>query len=80
MDRNSIRSQIQDILRDILDNQSIIINEKTTSTEVKGWDSLIHIQLIVAIENHFGMKFSSIEIIQAKNIKELVNIVYQKIM
>jgi len=80
MDKNSIRLQIQDILRDILDNQAITIGENTTANEVKGWSSLIHIQLIVDIEDHFGMKFSAKEVIEAKNIGKLVDIVSEKLV
>jgi len=80
MDRNSICSQIQDILRDVFDNENITVNEETTANDVEEWDSLTHIQLIVAIEKHFNVKFSSKEIIQAKDIRELIDIVYGKIM
>jgi acyl carrier protein len=80
MDRISIQSQIQDVFRDVLDNQNIMVNEETTANEVEGWDSLTHIQLIVAIEKCFTIKFSSKEIVQTKNIGELIDIVYEKLV
>jgi len=79
MDKNNIRLQIQDIMRDVLDDQNIMVNEESDSKKVKGWSSLIHIQLIVAIEEHFGMQFSSIEVIQANNVGKLVDIVSEKL-
>jgi acyl carrier protein len=78
MERDAILLQVQDIFRKIIDNQEITINEDTTANDVEDWDSLTHIQLIVAIEKYFGVKFSSKEIITAKNIGELVDIIYEK--
>jgi acyl carrier protein len=67
-----ILSQVQDIFRDHLEDETIVLTEATTANDVDGWDSLMHLQLIVAIENHFKIKFTSREILQWKNIGEMI--------
>ena len=73
MDRNEVLSQVQDIFRDILDEDSITLTEEKTANDVDGWDSLTHIQLIVAIEKHFKIKYTSKEILSWKNVSELID-------
>jgi len=72
MEKVKILSEVQDIMRDILDEPSIVLTETTTANDVEGWDSLTHVQLIVAIEKHFKIKFSSKEILSWKNVGEML--------
>ena len=49
MERNQILAEVQEIFRDTLDNEEITLTDATTANDVEEWDSLTHIQLIVAI-------------------------------
>ena len=73
MDRSEILKQVQDIFRDILDNEEIVLEDSTTANDVEGWDSLTHIQLIVAIEKQFKIKFTSKEILSWRNVGEMLD-------
>lgn len=73
MERNEVLSRIQDIFRDVLDDEEIVLSDATTADDIDEWDSLSHIQLIVAIEKAFKVKFTSKEILSWKNIGELVD-------
>lgn len=73
MDRSEILKQVQDIFRDILDDEVIVLEDSTTANDVEGWDSLTHIQLIVAIEKQFKIKFTSKEILSWRNIGEMLD-------
>ena len=79
MDKSEILLQVQDIFRDVLDEESIVLEEATTANDVEEWDSLTHIQLIVAIEKHFKIKFLSKEILSWKNVGEMVESIAAKI-
>lgn len=79
MDKSEILLQVQDIFRDVLDEESIVLEEATTANDVEEWDSLTHIQLIVAIEKHFKIKFLSKEILSWKNVGEMVASIAAKI-
>lgn len=62
MDRKIITATVQQIFRDVLDNESLVISDHLTATEVDGWDSLAHISLLTAIEKAFSIRFSLSEI------------------
>lgn len=68
-----VLSELENIFRDILDEDSLNLTRETTANDVDGWDSLTHIQLIVAIEKQFKVKFSSKEILSWKNVGELLD-------
>lgn len=78
MERTQIMSEVQDIFRDVLDNEEIVLADTTTADDIEEWDSLTHIQLIVAIEKHFKIKFTSMEILSWQNIGEMVDCINQK--
>jgi acyl carrier protein len=73
MDANSIIKQVNEIFVDVLDNEDIKLTPDTTATDVEDWDSLNHIQLVVAIEKHFKMRFTTAEINGWKNVGEMCN-------
>jgi acyl carrier protein len=72
MNKQEILQKVQTIFRDVLDEENIFLTDTTTANDVEGWDSLTHIQLIVAIEKHFGIKFTSKEILSWQNIGEMI--------
>ena len=78
MDRSEILKQVQDIFRDILDDEAIVLEDSTTADDVEGWDSLTHIQLIVAIEKQFKIKFTSKEILSWRNVGEMLDSIAAK--
>ena len=79
MNKTDILQQVEVIFKDVLDEGNIVLTETTTANDVEGWDSLTHIQLIVAIEKHFKIKFSSKEILSWKNVGEMVDSICSKL-
>ena len=55
------------------------IDDKTEATEVPGWDSLNHANIIVAIEKDYSVRFKGLEILKCKNIGDLQKLVDSKI-
>ena len=78
MEKQEILDQVQEIFRDILDNEDIVLTNETTANDVEEWDSLSHIQLIVAIEKHFKIKFTSKEILSWKNVGEMIDCIVSR--
>ena len=74
-----ILKKVNDIFTDVLDNEELVIDANTTADDVDEWDSLTHIQLIVAIEKSFGLRFTSQEIQSWKNIGEILGCIENKI-
>ena len=53
-----ILSKLQEIYQDVLDNEDIELTLETTADDIEEWDSLSHVQLVVAIEKAFEIKFT----------------------
>lgn len=79
MERNDILKQVNEIFIDTLDMEDLVILEHTTANDVEEWDSLNHIQLVVAIEKHFKIRFTSKEIQSWNNVGEMITCIQQKI-
>ena len=74
-----IIGQLNPIFRDVLDNDNLTVNSGTTAADIEEWDSLTHIQLVVAIEKHFKIRFKSGEISGFKNVGEMCEVVRLKL-
>jgi acyl carrier protein len=79
MDKAEILRNVNAVFVDILDNEDIVLTNETTANDVEEWDSLNHIQLVVAIERHFKIRFTSLEIQSWNNVGEMVDSVSSKL-
>ena len=62
MDSAEVLKHVNAIFVDVLDDTHVTLSAAMTSRDVPGWDSLTHIQLVVAVEKHFKIRFTSTEI------------------
>lgn len=79
MSREEIYVKLNEVFCDVFDDESITINDTTTVADVEDWDSLEHINLIVAVEKKFGFKFNIGELNKMENVGEMVDIISLKI-
>ena len=79
MKYEQIMNEVQDIFREITDNPTINLKPDTTSDDIEEWDSLTHIQLVVAIESHFKIVFTADEIGSYKNVGEMCEGITEKL-
>lgn len=79
MNREEVLLRLNDIFKDVFDDNTIMIRDETTAKEIEDWDSLEHINLILAVEQCFGIKFSMLEVTQIKNVGEMIDIICCKI-
>ena len=79
MSREEIYEQLNEVFRDVSDDDTIEVNDQTTSRDIEDWDSLEHINLIAAIETQFGMKFTMGQVVTMKNVGEMVDIISSQI-
>ena len=78
MERTDIFEKLNEIFTDALDLDKCELTDRTSADDIEEWDSLSHIQLIVAIEKRFGIKFTSLEIMKWRNVGELVDSILSK--
>ena len=79
MTYEEIINNVQDIFIEITDNPSIVLKPETTSDDIEEWDSLTHIQLVVAIEKHFNINFTAEEIGGYNNVGEMCKGIEKKL-
>jgi acyl carrier protein len=72
-------SQLEPIFRDILDNSRLNLTRESNASNVAGWDSLAHINLISAIEQQFGISFTLGELQELKNVGEMMDLMERKL-
>ena len=75
MKRTEIYEKLVEVFQDVFDDNSITLSDETSANDIDDWDSLEHINLIVAVEKCFGMKFLMGEITGMKNVGEMVDII-----
>lgn len=79
MNREAIFEKLNNVFRDVFDDDSITVNENTTADDIEDWDSLEHINLIVAIEKCFGIKLAMKDIVSLKNVGEMATLISNKV-
>lgn len=79
MTRGEVFEKLDEVFQDVFDDEEITVNDETTAADIEGWDSLEHINLIVAVENKFGMKFNMGEVGTMKNVGEMADIILKRI-
>jgi acyl carrier protein len=79
MERTEILQQVNEIFVDTLNNASIVLGNQTTADDIDEWDSLTHIHLVVVVEKHFHIRFTSKEIQSWKNIGEMIDSIVAKL-
>lgn len=79
MNKNEIYKKLNEIFTDVLDLDECNLSEDTTADDIEEWDSLSHIQLVVAVEKAFKLKFTSKEIMGWNNVGEMVNSIFSKL-
>ncbi len=63
---SDLRERLQDVFRDVFHDAELELRDELTAADVEGWDSLAHIDLIIAVERKFKIRFATAEISNTK--------------
>ena len=75
MNKTEIFEKLNEIFRDVFDDESITVTESTTAADIEDWDSLSHIMLLSAIEDEFGIKFDMKAVQGLKNVGAMAELI-----
>lgn len=75
MTRENVYTRLLPVFKDVFDDRRIKIDDKTVSSDIVGWDSLTHIQLIAAVQDEFKINFAVEDVANVKNVGELVDLI-----
>ena len=79
MTREEIMEKVNEIFRDVFDDDSLIITDSTNSDDIEDWDSLEHISLIISMEKEFDLKFDIKEVNKLENVGQMVDMIREKL-
>ena len=71
--------KVQQIFREVFDDDSLVITDSTNSSDIEDWDSLEHIALVVSMEKEFDLKFDLKEVNELANVGEMVDLIASKL-
>jgi len=74
-----IKPDLKHAILDELRLEDWQIDDETTAAEVPGWDSLSHVNVILAVEKAFGVRFSNVEVLKLNSIGDLQRLLDSKL-
>ena len=77
MSREEVFEKLNEVFRDVFDDEEITVTDATTADDIEDWDSFEHINLIVAVENEFSLKIPMGKAVSMKNVGEMVDIILE---
>jgi len=79
MQQQDIYEQLTAIFRDLFDDDTIVLNPGLAAADIPEWDSFNHINLIVAVEARFGIKFQTAELESMQTVGHLADLIQSKL-
>jgi acyl carrier protein len=73
------REKLQEIFRDLFDDDNIVLTDDTSAKDIAGWDSLTNVKLIVRVEKAFKIRFGTGEVVGINNVGELEALITKKL-
>lgn len=75
---DAIEEALNAVFREVFGRDDLVVDRSTTAADVDGWDSLKHIDLIVAVEDRFGIRFKTAEVARLGDVGGLIDLVRAK--
>lgn len=79
MKRDEVTRRVQNIFKEIFDDEDLAVDDNTTANDIEDWDSFEHINLVVAMEQDFHIKFPMKKIAALKNVGEMIDLILEMI-
>jgi acyl carrier protein len=67
------------VFEEVFDQKNLTVTNETTSNDIDGWDSMSHVTMLMAVEDHFGIEFKPYEIANLVNVGALVSLIEKKL-
>lgn len=79
MSNDTTLEKLQSVFRDVFDDDEVSINRQSSADDVDGWDSLMHVSLMINVEREFGVKFTTTQVASLKDVGELVDLIESRL-
>jgi acyl carrier protein len=74
----TVPDRVQKIFRDVFDDNQLVIKRETSAKDIESWDSLSHINIVMAVEKEFGIKFALGELQDLRNVGDMFDVIEKK--
>jgi acyl carrier protein len=71
-------ARLNEVFRDVFGDDELSVTRETTAHQVEGWDSLMHVTLIIAVERAFSLRLSSSEVASLESVGDLLELIESK--
>ncbi len=75
---SAVRERVRDVFRNVFDKDDLEIFDSMTANDIEEWDSLAHINLIVALEKEFAIKLTVTELSQLGNVGDTIRLIEKR--
>lgn len=79
MNREAVLEKVAEIIRDVFDDEDIVVTDTTVANDVDGWDSLMHITLVGTVEDEFDIKFAMKDVVGMENVGQMVDLIMEQL-
>lgn len=79
MNTADVYARLTPIFENVFDRDDIVLRAETNAGDIEEWDSLSHIQLVVATEKEFGVRFTAAEIGELENVGQFVGLILRRL-
>ncbi|MPM41754.1 Acyl carrier protein [bioreactor metagenome] len=75
----AVIDELTKVFEEVFDQSSLKLTPETTANDIEGWDSMSHVTMLMAVEEHFGIEFKPYEIANLVNVGALIALVEKKV-
>ena len=79
MNSNEILLSLQNIFRDLFDEEDLVLTRETSSSDIEDWDSVAQISLVLTVENTFNVRISASELEGLSNVGDIIDLLHSKL-
>ena len=76
--RDQVRTDVEIVFREVFDRSDLVVMDEMVANDVESWDSLVHITLVIALEERFDIRFSTREVMGWKNVGEMIDTLIER--
>jgi acyl carrier protein len=77
--KEEILQSLTEVFREVFDDNTLVLQDETNADDIEAWDSYMHINIVVATEMRFGIKFQTSEIEALRNVGEFIELISRKL-
>ena len=75
----TIINQLSEVFQDVFEDDDLVVDRNLTAKDVSDWDSLMHVTLVLAVEKEFGIRLSSSEVTNLKDVGDFIDLIEAKL-